>query len=365
MALKGENNEERIWNYLRDHGLNNCGTAGLMGNLMAESGLNPINLQNSFEKKLGMTDETYTARVDNGTYTNFVHDKAGYGLAQWTWWTRKQNLLAFANSSNRSIGDLEMQLDFLMKELTESYGTILTLLKTTKTIRAASNAVLLHFEKPADQGTKVQQKRFDLGMEIFDRHAVPHSSAGKSLDAVLDMGFLTGSVGGKSINSSIRCHPDNYKTLAVRTPVYIVMHYTGNMKDTARNNAAYFSSAGRNASAHFFVDDSEIYQSVAIKDVAWHCGAKKYYHADCRNNNSIGIEMCCTAGNYTISEKTKRNAADLCAHLCRMLGIREGGVDTFVLRHYDVTHKKCPAQMVANPREWIDFLDKVKQRLRQ
>ena len=83
-----------------------------MGNLYAESALNPKNLQNSYEKKLGHTDESYTAAVDNGTYGNFVRDRAGYGLAQWTYWSRKEALLAFARSKGRSIGDLEMQLDF-------------------------------------------------------------------------------------------------------------------------------------------------------------------------------------------------------------------------------------------------------------
>ena len=56
-----------------------------MDNLYAESGLNPMNLQNSYEKKLGMTDSQYTQAVDNGSYSNFVKDYAGYGLAQWTY----------------------------------------------------------------------------------------------------------------------------------------------------------------------------------------------------------------------------------------------------------------------------------------
>lgn len=90
MALVGKTNEEKIWNYLQKQDMNPCGIAGLMGNLFAESGLNPQNLQNSCEKKLGYTDASYTAAVDNGSYTNFTKDSAGYGLAQWTYWLRKQ-----------------------------------------------------------------------------------------------------------------------------------------------------------------------------------------------------------------------------------------------------------------------------------
>ena len=60
-----------------------------MGNLYAESGLSPINLENYYENKLDMNDAEYTAAVDNSSYGNFVHDGTGYGLAQWTYWSRK------------------------------------------------------------------------------------------------------------------------------------------------------------------------------------------------------------------------------------------------------------------------------------
>ena len=66
MALSGANNAEKIWNRLISEGFSECGAAGLMGNLYAESALNPKNLQNTYEKKLGYTDDAYTAAVDNG-----------------------------------------------------------------------------------------------------------------------------------------------------------------------------------------------------------------------------------------------------------------------------------------------------------
>ena len=69
-----------------------------MGNLEAESAMTPTNLQNSYESKLGMNDAEYTASVDAGVYTNFATDAAGYGLAQWTWNTRKQALLNHCKS---------------------------------------------------------------------------------------------------------------------------------------------------------------------------------------------------------------------------------------------------------------------------
>ena len=178
---------------------------------------------------------------------------------------------------------------------------------------------------------------------------------------VISTGFITDKINNISVNSSLKCNADNYNNCDSRDIEFIVMHYTGNKKDTAKNNAKYFTSPNREASAHLFVDDTSFYQSVELRDKAWHCGTSKtYYHATCRNSNSIGIEMCCTAGNYKISTKTQQNAAFLCAYLCKMIGITAAQVDTYVLRHYDITHKNCPAQMVSNTSEWTTFKTYVK-----
>ena len=163
-------NAKTIWNYLKRKGLNDYAIAGLMGNLKAESALNPKNLQGSYERKLGFTDETYTAAVDGGSYNNFVKDKAGYGLAQWTYWSRKQSLLNFAKSKNTSIGDLSMQLEFLWKEL-QGYKSVMETLNKATSILEASNAVLKGYERPANQGESVQKKREAYGQDYYDKYA--------------------------------------------------------------------------------------------------------------------------------------------------------------------------------------------------
>lgn len=165
------NTEEKIWSYLKAQGLTDAGVAGLMGNLYAESGLRPNNLQNSYEGKLGMTDTEYTERVDSGSYTNFVRDSAGYGLCQWTYWSRKANLHKFAKDAGKSIGDLEMQLAFLMQELSSGYKAVLNILKTATSVRAASDAVLLQFERPADQSEAAKSRRAGFGQKYFDKYA--------------------------------------------------------------------------------------------------------------------------------------------------------------------------------------------------
>ena len=187
MALKGSTVQEQIWNYLKSKGLSNHGVAGLMGNLEAESDLNPKNLENLCEKRLReagkpyCTDEAYTAAVDRGEIgrEEFLHPlpgkQYGYGVAQWTSSGRKAGLYDMAKSRGVSIGDLEMQLDFLMQEISTSYKSVLAKLKTARSVRAASDAVLIDFERPSDQGEAVQRKRAEYGQKYYDKFVKPAS----------------------------------------------------------------------------------------------------------------------------------------------------------------------------------------------
>lgn len=170
-------------------------------------------------------------------------------------------------------------------------------------------------------------------------------------------------VAGITIDASVPCKSGNYVNYGSRLVEYIVVHYTGNNKDTAWANASYFHRGLREASAHYFVDELEVYQSVEARDAAWHCGASNPWHPRCRNTNSIGIEMC-TSGSYKVSAKTKANTVALVAAWCRLLGYGPGDVDTYVLRHYDVTGKWCPMQMAGkNNLEWQAFKAAVKAAL--
>ena len=157
-------NDKVIWNYLLGKINNPYGVAGLMGNLYAESGLNPRNLQGSYESKLGYSDDSYTEAVDSGRYSayDFAHDKAGYGLAQWMYWSRKEKLYNFAKDRSSSIGDLSTQLDYLWSEL-QDYPDVIDALRNAKTVRQASDVVLTRNERPTNQGDAVKQKRAGYG----------------------------------------------------------------------------------------------------------------------------------------------------------------------------------------------------------
>lgn len=162
--------EKQIFDLLVSKGLTECGAAALMGHFQAESGMNPKNLENQYEKKLGHTDASYTAAVDSGTYTNFVRDSAGYGLVQWTYWSRKQNLLNFARSMGRSIGDMEMQVLFCIQELKE-YKTVWQAVTTGTSIQTISDIILTQYERPANQSESVKKFRAGYGQEIYNRCA--------------------------------------------------------------------------------------------------------------------------------------------------------------------------------------------------
>lgn len=158
---------KKIWDYLYGKIGNAYGTAALMGNLYAESHLNPKNLEDHFERKIKYNDTTYTEAVDNGTYKNFVKDSCGYGLAQWTYYTRKQRLLNFAKEKKKSIGDLIMQLEFLVNELKTYYPGVFNDLKNASNINYPTVKVLKSYENPADQSLSVQATRTSYANKYY------------------------------------------------------------------------------------------------------------------------------------------------------------------------------------------------------
>lgn len=135
---------------------------------------------------------------------------------------------------------------------------------------------------------------------------------------------------------------------------YLVIHFTANDGDSAKNNADYFAREAPGASAHFFVDEREIWQSVQEKDIAWHCGTRgMYFHPYCRNANSLGIELCSRkrGEKYYFTPETVKNAQQFVRSLMKRYGIPMENV----VRHYDVTHKNCPAPFVEDAGAWQRF----------
>lgn len=305
--------EERIWSFLKAQGLTDSGAAGLMGNLYAESGLRANNLQNTYEGKLGMADAEYTEMVDNGSYTNFARDNAGYGLCQWTYWSRKEALLAYAKSTGKSIGDLEMQLSFLMKELSQGYKAVLAVLKSHTTVRVASDIVLLQFERPADQSEDRKKQRAEYGQKYYDKYAKKGSGS--------TMGFSNSPLATVTMISPNRTPNRNH---AIDT---ITIHcFVGQV--TAKRGCEVFQPSSKKASCNYVVGyDGSIGLCVEEKDRSWCTGGTKKVNGISGSSNdyqAVTIEVASDNKHpYAITEKAMAALIELCADICRRNGIKQ------------------------------------------
>lgn len=156
--------EYSIWKQLRAAGLTAAGAAGLMGNMECESAMKANIAQRGMTS---LSDEAYTAAADNGTI-DFVYDAVGYGLCQWTFWSRKHTLLKFAKQRCKSVGDAEMQVNFCLYELGAEgeYASVNALLRSTDDIYAAADWVCRIYEKPAVNNVDA---RYNAAIQIFSR----------------------------------------------------------------------------------------------------------------------------------------------------------------------------------------------------
>ena len=304
MGLTGKNNEEKAWNFLKSKIANDFGVAGLMGNLYAESGISPQNLQNSYEKKLGFTDATYTAAVDSGSYANFVHDSAGYGVAQWTFWSRKEALLNYVKALGASIGDLEAQLGFLYKELSESYPSVLAALKTATSVRAASDKVLTDFERPADQSETVKIKRASYGQKYYDKYAKAAASTPSEGGNNMSNSPLVNCTVKSQNHSGKRTH--NIDTL---TPHCVVGQLT------AEGIGSCFP-AGRGASCNYGIGkDGRVVLVVDECNRSW-CSSSN-------PNDQRAVTIECASDKtdpYAMNSAVYEKLIELCADICKRNG---------------------------------------------
>ena len=137
-----------LFNRLLAAGATVEGACAVLGNVQAESGFLPNNLENSYNQRLGVSDEEYTNAVDNGSYTRFSSDSCGYGLAQWTLSKRKEKLFKYIKNLGKSISDLDGQIDFLIKEFQEDFLSIWNQLKSSKDLYNLTWILLDKWENP-------------------------------------------------------------------------------------------------------------------------------------------------------------------------------------------------------------------------
>ena len=164
-------NEKIIWDFLLDKIKNPYGVAALMGNLMAESSLNPANAT-------GSKSQTYVSDADSGKI-DFIHDGVAFGLAQWRYWSRKKGLHDLAKKQGKSVGDINVQLEYMWQEL-QSYRSVFNTVLLAKNIRDASDAVMLRYERPSNTSEAAKQKRANYGKKFFEMFTSTTTTAADS-----------------------------------------------------------------------------------------------------------------------------------------------------------------------------------------
>jgi hypothetical protein len=258
---------------------------------------------------LGLTDAQYTAAVDSGVYTNFIKDSAGYGIAQWTYWSLKQDLYNYVKSKGKSIGDGQIQMEFLAYQLSKNYKAVWNTLKTATSILEASNAVLLKFERPADQSEKVQNARAGYGKVYYDKYATkttPDETPPEKEE------FTNSPLVDYVKISPNRTSPRNHKidTITIHCVV-------GQCSVETLGNV--FSSSSREASSNYGIGyDGKIGMYVEEKDRSW-CSS-----SSSNDHRAITIEVASdTTHPYAVNDKAYNALIELVADICKRNNIKK------------------------------------------
>lgn len=318
MSVVYSKNETAIWQFLKKNGFNDYGCAGLMGNLFAESGLSPINLQNNGNTKLGLTDEQFTKKLDNGDYSKdtFLHDGYGYGLAQWTHWSRKQNFYEFAQSKKTSFGDLDMQLAFLVKEL-GGYVGMDKYVKNATSVQEASDFILLNYERPASVGPNATDKqredtkalRLSYGQALYEQYA-EKKAASSSQNGGNVMGYSNSSLVDCTVKSPNHSGTRTHKIDRI-TPHCVVGQLT------AESIGGCFTSSSVQASCNYGIGkDGRVCLVVDEKNRSW-CSSS-------RDNDQRAITIECASDMeepYAFKDAVYQKLVKLCIDICKRNGL--------------------------------------------
>lgn len=165
-------NVQYIYDYVYSACGNELGASAMLGNLTAESGIISYRKQGDFTSGYTKSIE-YTQKVDDGTISRdqFVHDSIGYGLAQWTFSSRKAEYYDWCQSRGGSIGDTDNGVSFLVDELQRKYPTVWSAVCTGTDLKTISDIVLHQFENPAKQDASVENYRYSLSVGIYNEYA--------------------------------------------------------------------------------------------------------------------------------------------------------------------------------------------------
>jgi hypothetical protein len=176
--ISGSDNIEKAFNYFLQKGLADFQSAGIIGNLMAESNVDP------------------TAQQD-GSNRSVPKNGVGFGIAQWTYTDRQGPLVDYADSLSQPVNTLPVQLGYLWKELTGPYASVLKDLKSSKTVEQATGIILNDFEAPAER-TQNMITRTKFARDVLSRYggnpAAVNTVVNTNSSCISGSGAVAGSV---------------------------------------------------------------------------------------------------------------------------------------------------------------------------
>ena len=295
-------NQDKIWEYFKNQGFSDAGVAGIMGNLEAESSYWPNNLEGLANTKSGFSDAQFTAAVDNGSISRAefissdrfgvckspIGKEYGYGLAQWTYTTRKAALYDYAKSRGVSIGDLNMQLDFMMREMSASLKSYL------RTATDVSDAcVRFHniYEGSADTESMIAG-RVAKAKNVYNKYASIHTGNNLSTAAISDGLYV--------LESKL----DSSKAIDV---------FASSMESDA--NIELWTKNGENNQKFKIEKDGSTY-----KITAYHSGLSMDVH-EASSASGTNIKQCLFWGENNLAQKWQfQDAGDGYVYIRSMLG---------------------------------------------
>ena len=296
-----------IYNFFKEKGFRDFTIAGLLGNWLVESFLRSDNAQNSYMNKLGETDESYTRKVDEGTWkrpdtgATFSTDSIGYGLAQWTSSGRKAGLLELCKSIGVSISNMAAQCEYAYSEITRS-KSLVEQLRQASSPEEAAIIIMTKYERPASKDDPEKQKiRADYARMFYDDFCTAEvaEAPNHTKSPLTDLTMLSPNNSGQRKYAVTRITP----------------HCTA-VSITAKRIGEIFTPTSRNASCNYGIgNDLKIVCCVEEQNRSW-CSSS----AD-NDNQAITVE--CSSSNtapYPFDNGVFDKLVDLCIDICIRYG---------------------------------------------
>lgn len=310
-----------IFNFFKQKGFDDKVIAGLLGNWQIESHLYSNNAQNNYMTRFKETDESYTQKVDDGTWkrpdtgAGFSADSIGYGLAQWTSSGRKGELLSFVKSLNVSISNMAAQCEFAYREITRS-KSLVEKLRQASSPEEAAVIFMVDYERPASKNDPEKQKlRADWARVFYDDFVVLKAFNEKEQQTEKEEKLVVEVNHTKSPLTDLTMLSPNNSGQRKYAVTRITPHCTA-VSITAKRIGEIFLPTSRNASCNYGIgNDLKVVCCVEEQNRSW-CSSSP-------DNDNRAITVECSSSNaapYPFDNGVFEKLVELCIDICTRYG---------------------------------------------